>query len=147
MWNKDIDQKHEECARAKTDRGRPKTLELPGLVTNSRNDKVIITPEVIPMRKPKDRLPGLRMTAIRPPKPVPRLATRLSKKALRIVFIVVILTSVSAKWLTIWVSFHNSPGLRTGGLDGCTCQFSIGRIEDADGVHDEFHIDFIQFLS
>jgi hypothetical protein len=34
------------------------------------------------MRKPKDRLPGLRMIASRPPRPVPSPAIKLSRKAL-----------------------------------------------------------------
>ncbi len=56
------------------------------LFTNSRKDKEIITPAVIPMRKPKDRLPGLRMIAINPPKPVPKPASKLSKTAFKIAF-------------------------------------------------------------
>ncbi len=41
-----------------------------------------MTPEVIPINKPYILLPGLRMTAINPPMPVPRLATRLSNTIL-----------------------------------------------------------------
>lgn len=41
-----------------------------------------MTPAVIPINKPYILLPGLRMTAINPPNPVPRLATRLSNTIL-----------------------------------------------------------------
>ncbi|HEX2978937.1 MAG TPA: LysM peptidoglycan-binding domain-containing protein [Anaerolineaceae bacterium] len=53
------------------------------LLTSSRKDSEIITPAVTPINRPKRRLPGTRMTAIKPPSAVPKPANRLSRKAFR----------------------------------------------------------------
>jgi hypothetical protein len=58
------------------------------LFTSSKKEREIITPPVSPMRKPKDRLPGVRRTAKKPPKPVPKLATKLKRKIFRITLII-----------------------------------------------------------
>ena len=65
-----------------------KPLSCQAWLTSSRNDNEIITPPVNPMRKPNIRLPGFRNTASNPPRPVPRLATRLTRKIFRITFMV-----------------------------------------------------------
>jgi hypothetical protein len=72
------------------------------------------------------------MTAIRPPKPVPKLATRLNKKILRIAFIVDILISFSAQWLITRIDFHDSLGLGSGSLVGSLGYVGERGMDDTD---------------